>query len=157
MQLIRKNDFSLILSFALGLSVFVACKKEESRQYSYWVVNNDSFSTNEVNVTIGKAIALLTSNDKNNRFTISFDISMGESLPSTGQFPIRRGILQHPDSAVVNFYYKSNFYVARKQNASRLVASLPNGKVRYELTPDWFYNYYNLDDSIWIKGIFNEP
>jgi len=38
--------------------------RKPPKQYSYWVVNEDSFSTNNVTLSIGKAEAFLSANQK---------------------------------------------------------------------------------------------
>ena len=47
---------SPILLFLILLLPFTNCKKKDTRNYSYWQVNQDKFSTNDVSVEEGKGI-----------------------------------------------------------------------------------------------------
>jgi hypothetical protein len=141
----------LLLLFIFLLS-FANCKKKDNRNYSYWQVNQDKFSSNNVSVDIGKAIASFSCNDFVNNFTIAFHFSF---LPLTGTYPINKSSNQNPDSVILNFYYNGNFYLPKKSGYLN-IGSI-NGKTQCTLPPTWYCNYSNSNDSVLINGTFNEP
>jgi len=131
--------------------------KNTSKQYSYWVVNEDSFSTNEVTIAIGKAESGMGNNQSNreNNFSISFNI--GYKLPVSGYFNLAKEQTQDPDIVGIGFNYNKVWYIPSLYSNSLLTASSVNNKARYALPPTWFVNYYNHNDSVLIHGVFNEP
>ncbi len=48
-----------------------ACKKE-NKVFSTWSVNGKEYSSSDVIASVGKAIAILGSNDISNRFSLTF-------------------------------------------------------------------------------------
>lgn len=145
-----KNLF--IASCTLLLFFFTCCKKSDNRQYSYWYVNKDSFSSNNISLDIGKAIAVLQCLDSKNNFTIGFHFPY---LPTNGTFPILLGSSHNPDSVNVVFYCNDKYYIPFKD--CNLLSSSNNGKSMFTLAPVWYKNYYNPNDSVLIHGTFNEP
>jgi hypothetical protein len=150
----------------LGLFL-VACHKDKKhdpepepiiRQYSYWTVNGDSFSTNHVEATIGKARMDLYSENAANLFFISFNF--GFELPKNGNFTISH--LNDPDSANfayvhVSFHYHDSVFLIANNEHAILSAHFANDKAQYILDPTWYVNYENPLDSVLIQGEFNEP
>ena len=146
------KKLSYILYVLLLLS-FTNCKKKDTRNFSYWQVNQDKFSSNNVNVDIGKAIASIGINEINNSFQITFHFP---SFPLSGSFPLAgRYSNAHPDSVTMNFYYKQNFYVPKKSGL--LIVNDNNGKSTFVLNTTCFENYYDSKDTVLINGTFNEP
>lgn len=146
--------FSVVLTIA-----FCSCHKkekptpEDNRQYSYWTVNEDSFSTNQVYSTIGKAIAAITSDGFENGFDITFNF--GYELPKNGSFQIDCDSYS-PDYICISIVYNGVGY-HKTSVPAYLQASEANGKAQYTLQPTWFYNAQDPSDSVLISGIFNEP
>ncbi len=130
-----------------------ACKKE--KQYCTWTVNGESFSTNEGETSIGKAVSRFSSlnHDNQNYFRIGFNVGY---LPTDGQYKIAYNV---PGSifAGISFYYKGIFYTSSPFTENYLVASSNKDKARYSLPSTWFVNYDNHNDSVLIQGTFNEP
>jgi len=130
--------------------------REPPKQYSYWVVNEDSFSTNDVALDIGKGtIRMGSNNDVKNYFRLQFNF--GYQLPVSGDWPLSSVETQDPQMAEISFYYKSDFYIVSTFENAFIHASLEQNKARYALPPTWFVNYYNHNDSVLIHGVFNEP
>jgi hypothetical protein len=133
--------------------MFTACKKE--KQYSTWYVNSDSFSTNEAETSIGKAIAKFSSlnHDNKNYFRIGFNVGY---LPTEGQYKIEYNSTTSIFSGI-SFYYNGVFFISSPNTENYLYASSNSGKASYSLPATWFINYDNHEDSVLIKGTFNEP
>ncbi len=123
------------------------------KTYSYWKVGNDSFKSNNVQKTIGKLIAAISCRDRNEsgNFTMTFHFG---ALPTFGDFPLQKTSSQRPDSAILNFYYKGNFYIPHSLG----ILHRDTG-VRFQaiLAPTWYVNYDNPLDTVLISGIFREP
>ena len=149
--------------------VFAACHKDEKhtpdkpepiiedtvKQYSYWVVNEDSFKTNHVSADIGKARMDLYAEGFENRFGIGFNF--GYELPRNGSFIIAHDDTNNPNYVHVGFYYHDSLYVISPNTNNSIIASSVNGKAQYTLSPTWFVDYYDHSDSVLISGTFNEP
>lgn len=153
-----------ILLFPIMLTLtFYSCHKnekpspvpEDNRQYSHWVVNEDSFSTNEVIVDIGHVFTRIRSNsDPDNYFRMQFNLTY---LPEYGSFHLTTHETSDPANAEISFYYNGIFYVISPTENSSLEASLVNNKSQFKLDTTWFLNYYDNTDSVLIRGEFNEP
>ena len=133
----------------LSLLLFAACKKK--KQYSTWYVNDEKFRTNDVKLTKGKAKHIMAPHDINNRFVIEFYLG---SFPSDDRYLINCS-QQNPTWCCMVFIYNGIGYIKPKD--SYLYASNNNKKFRYTLEPTWFYNESDPNDSILVKGEFNEP
>jgi len=138
-----------------------ACKKEDNRQYSTWYVNEERFSTNDVKTDMGKAVALIFTNSKYsggtapNGFSITFNTgSLNGGFPTSGSFKLDCS-QQNPQWACMSILFKDKGYFPKTNEY--LKATLENGKARYSLEPTWFYNELNYQDSILVKGTFNQP
>ena len=153
----KKTNYILLITILYCLSL-TTCKKKNNNQYSTWYVNSEKFSTNKVTVALGKEVARIGNdeNDYKNNFLIGFNLAY---LPTAGSFPIvhRGGNLHSVSTVGIGFYYHGLFYIISDNNDGVLVASAANNKARYTLAPTWFVNYDNSDDSVLIKGVFNEP
>jgi hypothetical protein len=144
---------SPILLLIICILFFANCKKKDTRNYSYWQVNQDKFSSNNVSVDIGKAISTVGINEIINSFHITFHFS---TLPISGNFPLAgRYSHAHPDSVTLNFYYKENFYVPQKSGL--LIVNEKSGKSSFFLNSTCFENYNDAKDTVLITGTFNEP
>ena len=141
-----------IFSIAAAFSIlFVSCKKGDNRQYSKWYVNNDSFYTNDIRVDKGNAVCQIQGNDFTNRYFLEFHLNY---FPIGGSFPILCS-QQNPYWACLTITYKGIGYVSPKN--TNLQADDLNGKGSYVLQPAWFYNESNAQDSVLVRGTFNEP
>lgn len=142
----------LMLLFFSALTLLLGCKKKPP--YSYWTVNGDSFSSNDVDATIGKAVAIFGSNGISNSFSISY---------YGGYFPVNDTLLINPGNGPdlsgihISFYYNTKFLIISPNTKSYLEASEQKNKAIYHLHPTWFVNYDNANDSVLISGTFNEP
>jgi len=147
-QIISMKQFLLIASLFI---ILYSCKKEDSKQYSKWFVNTDSFYTNDIRADRGKAIHILEGNDFKNRYYVEFHLNY---YPQEGSYPIRC-LGQNPDWVCITINYKGIGYIGPKN--AYLQAALKNGKASYTLEPVWFYNESNVMDSVLVRGTFNEP
>jgi len=134
--------------------------REPPKQYSYWVVNEDSFRTNNVKKNIGLGACAIgnSQDDNNNCFSIRFHV--GQELPKTGTFLIVDSTFsgsQNIGYAACDFRYKNVYYYVPYPTNSTFTATSVEGKAQYSLPPTWFVNYYNHNDSVLIHGVFNEP
>jgi hypothetical protein len=141
----------LLLLFICLLS-FANCKKKDNRNYSYWQVNQDKFSSNNVKLDIGKAITVLSCSDNGNNFNFT---SLYSHFYTPGIYPLKQSSSYNPDSVGACFYYKGKFFIP--MYSGYLVAASVNGKIQCTLAPTWFSNYYDTKDSVLINGTFNEP
>jgi hypothetical protein len=149
-----KELFKITLLFIIVL--IVSCKKKEKPNVSTWTVNGETF-TATADVSIGKAIAILSSNDIKNRFSITFYQSYPEHLPREGDWLINTGHDQDPNRVFIDFYYNNQFYIISPNEIKYLEASTLNEKASYTLNPTWYISYNNPADSVLIQGTFNEP
>ena len=145
------KKLSYILYVLLLLS-FTNCKKIDTRNFSYWQVNQDKFSSNNVRLEQGKAVTVLACSDNGNNFTIYSEYSR---INTPGTYAIKQSSSNNPDSISVSFYYKGNCYIS--MHSGYLVAGSVNGKIQCTLAPTWFSNYYDSKDTVLINGTFNEP
>ncbi len=134
------------------LFLWTSCTKNNKAVYSTWYVNSEKFSTNDVRADEGKAVHEIQGNDFNNRFFLTFNL---DYFPENGSLPIRCGNTSNPESACLVITYHSIGYLG-PHNAF-LEASSSKGKVSYTLIPTWFYNEKDVNDSLSISGIFNQP
>lgn len=142
----KKSILALLL-----ISTLFSCKKDEPKQFSTWYVNGQKFTTNDVRYDKGKARNEISSNNQTDRFDIYFNL--GE-LPITGNFLINCS-QQNPHWCCMAIIYQGKGYVEPKN--AFIYASFYNGKARYTLDETWFYNELDNNDSILVKGTFNEP
>ncbi len=150
-----------ILSISLIVIVSIictACKKDKPRQYSYWKINGQEFSTNDTKYSIAKNGSDLTSYGSN---SFSF-YNLGYGVPSTA-FTVGQHLLSPDtisnDPELLHAYFKYNdiIYSPMPDHNDTIVVSMPNQKIRYTLYPSWFVNKNNANDSVLIEGTFNEP
>jgi hypothetical protein len=112
----------LLLLFIFLLS-FANCKKKDMRNYSYWQVNQDKFSSNNVRLEQGKVVTVLACSDNGNNFTIYSEYSR---IKIPGTYAIKQSSSNNPDSISVGFYYKGNCYIS--MHSGYLVSGSVNGK-----------------------------
>lgn len=129
----------------------LSCKKNDKKQYSYWYINTDSFSTNDVRVEAGNARHEMITNNLHNGFQITFNLG---AFPIAGSFKMDCSQM-NPDWVCVNILYNDTGYLANPDSFAK--AFSPNGKGQYIVPNTWFYNSYNSSDSILVHGTFNEP
>ncbi|SDE86005.1 hypothetical protein SAMN05216464_11086 [Mucilaginibacter pineti] len=141
-----KKYTSIFFLFALA----IGCKKKEQLKESTWTANGETF-TAVAKPSLGKAIAVLASDDAHNRFSIAFNAPY---FPTEGTLTL--GTPAADGDVNVNFYYHDVFYIQLNSNTTVNV-SLFNNKTHYTLPPLWFFNYYNHADSVLIAGDFYEP
>ena len=156
-----KNITFLFLALAWSIA---SCKpdpapkpddREPPKQYSYWVVNEDSFRTSDVKTALGLGRCDLYS-DGVNSFGFTFFTGEGK-LPKHGYFPLAHDNGENPNYVYTGFNYKDNLFIVASNESSSIQPSSINNKARYTLPPTWFVNYYNHNDSVLIHGVFNEP
>lgn len=158
--MIMKHKYLLsrigLLSLSL-LIIFGACRKSTPAQYSTWVVNNDTFSTNEVSVDQGKAtLHFFTSDIYAHKPGFYFVFNLGS-------FVVYDSLkldcsLQDPSWVCLDIMYDDTGYIAHGTHPEYIQSTLVNGKARYTLQPTWFYNSYRpAEDKILVSGVFNEP
>ncbi|OJU74765.1 MAG: hypothetical protein BGO09_08420 [Bacteroidetes bacterium 47-18] len=136
----------------LPLLILAACNKDNKKQYSTWYVNGEMFRTNDVGITEGKVKHIFNSKDIDNKFYIELRIDL---------FSIEGDYLfdcsyPHPMTCCMVINYKHVSYINVK-SSSYLRGNIYNKKCRYTLNPTWFYNESDANDSILVKGEFNEP
>lgn len=143
----KKSILALLL-----LTMLFSCKKDGPKQYSTWYVNGQKSTTNDIRKDEGKAQHELTTNNISNGFSITFHTG---SYPTSGVFPLNY-TTSDPSTAELAIFYRDTGYLAKP--TSYITASIRNGKASYNLIESWFYNSYRPDeDSILVKGVFNEP
>ena len=135
----------------LSLILLTACNKDNKKQYSTWYVNDEMFRTNDVKLTKGKAKHIFNSKDIDNKFDIEFNLG---HFPSDDKYLINCS-QKNPAWVCVTINYKHVSYDNPK--TTYLQAGMHNKKFRYTLEPAWFYNVSDANDSILVKGEFNEP
>ena len=142
------------LSLILVCSSFLLlanCKKKDTRNFSYWQVNQDKFSTNEVSVGEGKAIHELCATNLSNSFCFSFNLGY---FPVSDSFKIDCS-LNAFSWVCFTITYNGIGYVNPRN--SYLKAISVNGNPQYQLSPTWFYNENKVSDSVLVQGVFNQP
>lgn len=144
-----------VMILAIG-TLLIACNKEKPKQYSYWTINGQEYSSNNVEAAEGhnRPLAILGSYD-----SVRFDISFKQGyLPTEGNWPLATlSSSNDPTKANMGFYFGTTPYIVSEHNTNLLQASANNDKARYSLSPTWFINYHDPADSILIEGTFNEP
>lgn len=145
------------ITFCLLLFVFASCRKRHENAYSIWIINKDTFSTNDVRLDIGKAIAIFSTNNFENGFGFMFYTYSANGLPSSGTFLITDTTSQNPNYVELGFYYNGHGYTIAEDLSASIVAMEKNGKASCVLSPTWFTNPTNSVDSVLIQGTFNEP
>ena len=145
-----------------GAIFIISCKDDKAipkppARESYWIINGDTFITKGQAVNIGKTISNLNSGDSITGFGISF--YFGEGLPNYGTWEIAQrkdSINQDPGLVHISFNYKVKNY-NYPTNQYYITGRDSSGKAQLILSPTWFVNRYNSEDSIKIQGTFNEP
>jgi hypothetical protein len=141
------------ITLLLGIVLLIdACKKDEKSQYSYWQVNDDKFSTNDVTRRIGGKESSLRANNASNNFSLSFAGSGW--FPPPDSCPVLCGMAVQNWACLVFTYNDIMYYSGRRE--AWLIASSVDGNASYSLKPTWFYNT-SLADSVLVQGVFNEP
>lgn len=134
-----------------------ACNKKEKGQFSTWYVNNDSFTTNEVIMSVERNGCSLSSPNKEKGFSLYKGGSGFGNPPQLGTYILSADYESgNPDLQHANFYYKGLFYRLLPDQADTLIIAKPAGKFRYTLKPGWFVNTVDSLDSVLIRGVFNE-
>jgi hypothetical protein len=141
-----------VLTVSLVCLLSLSCKKD--KKYSQWVVNGESFATNDVEVSEGKQSSVLSSKDQDYRFSIAFG-SLG-ILPTSNSFLLSHFTENDPSFVKVSFYYHGKTYIPALSNNEKLTASNADGP-RLTLPESWFSSYNDKTDSVLIHGTFNEP
>ena len=137
--------------------IWLACKKEAPKQYSYWTINGQEYSSNNVDAEEGhnRPYSSFGSHDH-----VRFDMSFKQGyLPIEGSWTlITPSTIGNPDRAYLAFYIDTVAYAPSEYNTSQLEPSAYNSKARYSLGPTWFINFHHpTADSLLIEGTFNEP
>lgn len=147
------------LKLIVVLCIFIACKKEEVKQYSYWKIDGKEYSSNNVWVNGGERgdgrRNLVSGGDES--FSIGFNTGIS-SLPDQGVFLLVGGIpTQNATNERVGFLVRhaGKGYFPSAHERKYLQAERVNGKVRYTMPETWFVN--TSSDSILVSGTFNEP
>ncbi|MBS1645458.1 MAG: hypothetical protein JST36_10505 [Bacteroidetes bacterium] len=159
----KQYKMAFVALFLVGIFILflTACKKEPSAQYSTWVVDGDTISTNNVSVDRGKATLYFFTKSSvplsdNNRFGFEFIFNSGGFV--VGDSLKLDCSTQNPSWLCLNILYNDTGYSAHGTQPEYIQASIVNGKARYTLQPTWFYNSYRPADSrILVSGVFNEP
>lgn len=139
----------IIIVFLL-LTTVCSCKKDRQKQYSTWYINGQKFTTNDVRVDAGKAIYIISSNN----FTEGFSLTLFHKV-SSGTVNIDCDN-NNPTFGCLAITHLDTGYIPKPP--LQLAANLINRKSSYLLREAWFYNSYRPDeDSILVKGVFNEP
>ena len=143
-----------ILIVAISL-LFIACKKEKPKQYSYWKAGNKEYASNNVKLAAGKAICQFFILDPTERVFLEFFLP---GLPSSGQYRIvKDNPLQQDDRCVLSFTINSKWYQVAASEQKYVQANISKHGAAITMPPTWYVNHDNPDDSILIEGIFNEP
>lgn len=162
-----KKTLFILLCF---VGLLFSCKKESHNQFSHWHVGNDSFASNNVNVSYeydnnglyepAIKTGIILSCLESNGFAISFHDRI--TFLTAGIIPIDNGAdTFHTPTADMKIYYHSGstnkiYYPSLYGNYS-LSASSVNGKAQYILSPTPFINMNDHSDSVIIHGVFNQP
>ena len=157
----------LLILFAVLSGILFSCHKkekpapdkpqpEDTRQYSYWTVNEDSFKTNDVDEVLGLGMCVLGNAQKNHTNNFSLYFNIGRSLPVYGSFKIDCST-QNSTFVCMDFVYNGIGYLININGSFYLTAGENNSKAQYKLAPTWFYNEQDPNDSVLIQGVFNEP
>ena len=134
--------------------ILFACNKTEKKQFSYWKINGQEYSSNNVTSSIGKAVANIDCLDKNS-FDVTFQLPF---LPTDRNLRITNQINnQSSDLVKLNFYLDTISYHISINENKKLIASQVNNKAHYTMEATWFVNYNNPADSILIEATINEP
>ena len=144
---------SPILLFLILLLQFTNCKKKDTRNYSYWQVNQDKFSTNDITVEEGKARHEINTSNHTNGFQIVFNLGY---FPTDGKYKLDY-TSSNPSCVGVDIIYNDTGYLPKPSNTIFLIASAINNNPCYTLLPVWFYNSYRNTDSVLVQGVFNQP
>ncbi len=139
--------------YVLLLLPFANCKKKDTRNFSYWQVNQDKFSTNEVSVEEGKARHEINTSNHTNGFQIVFNLGY---FPMDGKF-VLNDTTSNPSCVGIDVIYNDTGYLPKPSNNLFLIASDNNNKGSYTIPPVWFYNSYRNTDSVLVQGVFNQP
>jgi hypothetical protein len=142
---------SPLLLLFICLLFFSNCKKKDNRNYSYWQVNQDKFSTNDITVDEGKARHDMYAKNFTNNYSIRFNL---------GYFPVSDSFKIDCSLAAFSWVcftitYNGIGYINPKK--SYLKALSVNGNPQYQLSPTWFYNENKFSDSVLVQGVFNQP
>lgn len=132
---------------------FSACTKAEKKQFSYWKINGQDYSSNNVESSLGKPSATISCHEVN-RFDLYFFKSY---FPTSGTWLMVRDVNHNTELVSMNFYLGSKVYIISVNENKYLIASLKNNKAQYSLPPTWFTNYNNFNDSVLVEGTFNQP
>lgn len=138
-----------ILTIVMVILLFNSCKKEEPKQYSYWTVNGQQYSSNNVIQSETKAGASII--ESNGKFILRFGFM---NLPEKSMFILKNGTI-NPDYTLLSFTHNNQSYIMIKDSV-HLDFNLINGKKQYILPPTWFESNI-LNDSILIEATINEP
>lgn len=144
-----------IITILTGTLLLAACQKNEPKQYSHWKVDGIEYSSNDVRFDKGKAVAVISSRDPNNRFILTF---YGRGYPTRDSIRLKRTNLEQ-DLYVTEFsFFVNNRYYGIDNNNTFLKADMVKGKVQYVLSTSWYSNFDNsIKDSVLIEAIINEP
>ncbi|HTO14741.1 MAG TPA: hypothetical protein VLZ83_03175 [Edaphocola sp.] len=153
---------NIIIRIAVLCLSLLSCNKYRNNQYSTWYVNGEEFKTNKVDISKGEdayGISSIPQNSPN-----SFDIGF-HSIPFGGKYIGRPFNFSDPNLASMKINYQNKKYKAIDSN-DVVICKRVNEKLQITLNDTWFYNYdygsnnsiiIHYDDSVLIKGVFNEP
>ncbi|HTO15749.1 MAG TPA: hypothetical protein VLZ83_08255 [Edaphocola sp.] len=142
------------LTIISAILLFNSCKKEKSKQYSYWKIDGIEYKSNNVEIAIGHQIASMGSRDSD-RFDLRY---YRPSFPTSGEWLIvKQNLSQNPEWVSMNFYLGNKIYHISPNEIKYLNVTSNNNKVQFNLSSTWFVEYNNPIDSVLIEGTFNEP
>lgn len=147
-----KNQFLILVI----LWVSIGCNKQP--RASYWTVNNENFSTYDVNYGHSFGGASLATLSHENGFSIFL---AGGSLPRQGTFTINNV----SQGQSYHFYYNGKNYIPAVLGITEMQASENNGKAILTIPPTWFFRIeydsastiLHKDDSVLIQAVLSEP
>lgn len=144
-----------IITILTGTLLLAACQKDEPKQYSHWKVDGVAYSSNDVRFDKGKAVAIISSGDPNNRFILTF---YGGGYPTSDSIRLKRTNLEQDPNVTEFSLFVNNRYYGIDNNNTFLKADMVKGKAQYVLFPSWYSNFDNgIKDSVLIEAVINEP
>lgn len=150
-------------AIVLLLLLFVACRKQEARQFSDWYFNTEAISSNNTRINEDKGGSSMYTMDGMNTNSVNRDngfvLSCGlYSLPSSSNYDLYNGPPSYnPALLKLYIYHKGSEYHLSENDSAHVTISVVNGKRRYEIPEAWFINSGNNLDSALVKGTFCEP
>ncbi|HRP88814.1 MAG TPA: hypothetical protein PKX92_02120 [Edaphocola sp.] len=146
----------IIITTAI-IALLASCGKKNKKQYSYWKVNGVEYSSNNVDLSIGRFVYVLQETNSNNWFILTF-YGGDFDFQNTNKILLNRNNPnQTPTKGTLSFYVNNKYY-GIDNDTTILHISTQNGKARFSLAPRWYSHYENgIKDSVLIEAILNEP